>query len=555
MIRTLQIKNFLLIPDIEIDFSSGLTVVTGETGAGKSLIVDSIELALGARSDSAVVRSGCDKAEIFVFFGIEDQSIRQWLQDHELDDGEECIIRRVIFRDRPSRAYINGRPASVQSIRELTSNLVEIHGQHEHQRLLKTANHRDILDGFAGVARERHELAKVAAKIKQHEKLRAAAKERSAQIESELEILNHQFAELESLRPASGEFSDLKNELSRLSNAEELAQSLQEISGLLLYQDDFTVSSSLGESIRRIEKLSQYDEQLQPYAEMLTEARVRVDDAAREIYAISSRTESDPAAITAADERMALLQKQARLHQVDPDDLPQAIDMLSESIAILKAEYKDILSIDSNINDLKNLYHKISGTLSRARQRSAKEFSQAISQQIQSLGMEGGIFEVRLEQTATDAFASYGSESVSFAVSANPGQSIGALSKVASGGELSRLSLAIQVASANTTEVSTLIFDEIDIGIGGKVADRVGSMLRKLGESRQIFCVTHLPQVAARGNHQFKVEKKTEHAANVEITTLDAEERISEIARMLGGAKITDRTTAHAKELLSQRQP
>ncbi len=552
MIRTLQIKNFLLIPDTEIDFSNGLTVVTGETGAGKSLIVDSIELALGARSDSAVVRSGCDKAEIFVFFDIEDEYLRQWLQDHELDDGEECIIRRVIFRDRPSRAYINGRPASVQSIRELTSNLVEIHGQHEHQRLLRTASHRDILDSFAGITHERHELAKVASKIKQHEKLRATVKERSAQIESELDILNHQFAGLESLNPASGEFSNLKNELARLSNAEEMAQSLHEISSLLLYQDNFTVSNSLGESIRTIEKLAQYDGQLQLYAEMLAEARVRVDDVAREIYAVSSRTESDPVAIAAADERMASLQKQARLHQVDPDALPQVIDTLSESIANLKAEYQDILSIDSNIDDLKSVYNKIAKKLSHVRQRSAKDFSQAVSEQIQRLGMEGGVFEVRLEEIVTDAFASYGNESVSFAVSTNPGQSIGTLSKVASGGELSRLSLAIQVAGTHATEGSTLIFDEIDIGIGGKVADRVGAMLRKLGESRQIFCVTHLPQVAARGNHQFKVEKKTDHAANVEITALDTEERISEIARMLGGAKITDRTTAHAKELLSQ---
>ena len=552
MIKTLQIKNFLLIPDVEIEFLEGLTVVTGETGAGKSLIVDSIELALGARSDSGVVRSGCDKAEIFVIFDVQHQAVKAWLDEHDLDDGQECIVHRIIFRSRPSRAYINGRPVSMQSIREMTSGLVEIHGQHEHQRLLSPANHCDILDSFAGISKQRRQLTELSKQIRQQEKLRTTMDERSDQIESELEILRHQSASLDELNPEPGEFSRLKDDLTRMTHSEELSNSLHDISNLLLYHDEINVSNSLNESISGIEKLTHFDPSLQPFVDMLEEARVRVDDVAREIYSISSRSDSDPVEIESTDERMASLQRQARLHNVNADDLPGVVDSLSEMISTLERELENVHSIDTQIDTLKNEYRTVADELSKARRQSATEFSAAISEQIQNLGMEGGVFMAELTESKSGTFTSYGNENINFLVSTNPGQPIGALSKVASGGELSRLSLAIQVVAANITEVSTLIFDEIDIGIGGQVADRVGNMLRSLGQSRQIFCITHLPQVAARGDHQFKVEKKTDDLTNVEITTLDKKQRISEIARMLGGAKITLRTTEHAKELLSQ---
>ena len=552
MIKSLYIKDYLLIPDIQIDFQKGLTVITGETGAGKSLIVDSLELALGARADSGIIRSGCDKAEIFVIFEIHDASIEDWLKEHELYDGAECIIHRVIFPDRASRAYINGRPTTLQSVRSLGSLLVEIHGQHEHQSLLKSAAQRNILDGFAGILDKTSNLSSLAASIRSEISRRGSLIDRQRNLDEQLNLLRHQSSVLDQLQSEQGEFSRLKNELARATHAEELSTGLHEIAQRLFYADDATVSGTLTESIRQMGKLSEYDPELETYASMLEEARFRIDDAAREILSISSRSEYDPAEITSIEERMASLQQQARIHDVSADELPDALLAIGEQINKLETELGGITTLDKRIDQLQAEHRSAASEISEIRKKSAIILSAAMTEQMQKLGMEGGEFEIELiEHNPTD-YAGFGWENVNFLVSTNPGQQKGALSKVASGGELSRLSLAIQTVAAEVTQVQSLVFDEIDVGIGGKVAERVGRLLRLLGKSTQIFCITHLPQVAAQGDHQLNVNKKTENASSVEIRLLDHEQRISEIARMLGGVKITARTTEHAKEMLIQ---
>ena len=552
MIKSLYIKDYLLIPDIQIDFQKGLTVITGETGAGKSLIVDSLELALGARADSGIIRSGCDKAEIFVIFEIHDASIEDWLKEHELYDGAECIIHRVIFPDRASRAYINGRPTTLQSVRSLGSLLVEIHGQHEHQSLLKSAAQRNILDGFAGILDKTSNLSSLAASIRSEISRRGSLIDRQRNLDEQLNLLRHQSSVLDQLQSEQGEFSRLKNELARATHAEELSTGLHEIAQRLFYADDATVSGTLTESIRQMGKLSEYDPELETYASMLEEARFRIDDAAREILSISSRSEYDPAEITSIEERMASLQQQARIHDVSADELPDALLAIGEQINKLETELGGITTLDERIDQLQAEHRSAASEISEIRKKYAIILSAAMTEQMQKLGMEGGEFEIELiEHNPTD-YAGFGWENVNFLVSTNPGQQKGALSKVASGGELSRLSLAIQTVAAEVTQVQSLVFDEIDVGIGGKVAERVGRLLRLLGKSTQIFCITHLPQVAAQGDHQLNVNKKTENASSVEIRLLDHEQRISEIARMLGGVKITARTTEHAKEMLIQ---
>ena len=553
MIKSLYIKDYLLIPDIQIDFQKGLTVITGETGAGKSLIVDSLELALGARADPGIIRNGCDKAEIFVIFEIHDtRRIEKWLKEYELYDGAECIIHRVIFPDRASRAYINGRPATLQSVRNLGSLLVEIHGQHEHQSLLKSAAQRNILDGFAGILDKTSNLSSLAASIRSEISRRDNMIDRQQNLSEQLSLLRHQSSVLDQLQPEQDEFSRLKNELARATHAEELSTGLHEIAQRLFYADNATVSGTLTESIRQMGKLSEYDPELETYANMLEEARFRTDDAAREILSISSRSEYDPAEITSIEERMASLQQQARIHDVSADELPGELLAIGEQISNLETELAGITTLDERINQLQAEHRSAASEISKIRKNFANAFSVAITEQMQKLGMEGGVFEVELIEHNPVDYAVFGWENVNFLVSTNPGQQNGALSKVASGGELSRLSLAIQTVAAEVTQVHSLVFDEIDVGIGGKVAERVGRLLRSLGKSTQIFCITHLPQVAAQGDHQLNVNKKTENTSSVEIRLLDHEQRISEIARMLGGVKITTRTTEHAKEMLIQ---
>lgn len=553
MIYALHIKNYLLIEQIEMDFQSGLTVITGETGAGKSLIIDSIGLALGTRAAPGVVRHGCDKAEIYVRFSAERPSVRNWLLEHELYEDSEAIIRRVIFPDRPSRAYINGNPVTLNRVKELAPLLISIHGQSEHQTLQSAATQRKILDGFANIEPLTQQLAELAAEIRSAEAERTSRADELLALNKHLVLLEHQHTTLMDLQPMKGEFTELKQELLRKSHAVDTATTLGEVSQQLFYGDELTLSQALAENIQRIEKLVQIDESLAQHAQMLYEAQVRLDDVAREINAIAERTDYDPARIDAIEQRMAVLQKQARIHDVNADDLSDLICILEQQIEELNSKLAALAGVDERIETTKSKYRTIAAEVTKTRKKATDQLAEAVTWKMQSLGMQGGTFSIRLLPEEPETFSSIGNENVRFFVATAPGQEPGPLASVASGGELSRLSLSIQVVAANTTEVPSIVFDEIDVGIGGKVATRVGELLQTLGQTVQIFCITHLPQVAAKGNQQLNVTKVHDATSSVQIQNLDDQQRVMEIARMLSGAKITDRTTEHARELLTQK--
>lgn len=552
MIKALHIRNYLLIEEIQLDFQTGLTVITGETGAGKSLIIDSLGLALGSRADPGVVRQGSDRAEIFVTLDAASESIGQWLDERGLQEGNEAILQRTIYLDRPSRAYINGRPVTIASMKELALRVIAVHGQSEHQTLQRRSAQRHILDGFAGILPATRRLSEVASSIRRAQSERTGLVERERRLKERLDLLEHQHEALLRLQPATGEFSELKQNLLRLSHASELAETLGEISHQLFYGDDTTVSDALGDHIRRLDRLAGVDDSLRQHTEMLVEAQARVDDVAREIRAAAERAEYDPAQIGEIEDRMAALQRQGRIHNVSADLLPERIESLNQEIDGIRQDLETIVTADENIENLKAEHRALASEVSGARIEASVQLAESVTENMQNLGMEGGRFAVDLIAENPDEFSGFGLENVQFTVSTAPGQDAGPLSTVASGGELSRLSLAIQVVAADVTEVPSVVFDEIDVGIGGKVAERVGRLLRMLGKDIQIFCITHLPQVAANGNQQLNVTKSSGDVSHIEIQQLDDQQRVMEIARMLAGAKITANTTEHARELLAQ---
>lgn len=552
MLKSLHIKNYLLIPEVEIEFDQGLTVITGETGAGKSLVVDSLKLAFGARTNPGMVRESCEKAEITVNFETSNARTVEFLQSNDLYTGSTCTIHREIFKVKPTRVYVNGNSASLQTLRDLGATLADIHGQHEHHMLLKTTTQRSILDGFAGNSSDLIGLADSSKQIHKAESDRSEAEQLKADYEQHLEFLRDQYVIFNQLTPGKDEFSALKEKLLQLSHSEELSSTLGEISLGLFYSDESTVSGTLGEFTRQLHRLSEFDSSIQSHNDLLEEAKFRIDDVARELRSLADRIEHNPGDIEDIEQRMAALQRLARVHDVDADELPSAMDVLRSKIENYESRLEKIAKLDSNIEEYKREYHRIASRISDRRKLTKVQFEQLITGHMQNLGMEGGVFEIELSESDPEQYESFGYENARFLVSTNPGQAIGALSQVASGGELSRLSLALQVTSLDVAKVPTIVFDEVDVGIGGRVAERVGKLLQALGQSVQIICITHLPQVAAQGHQQMNVSKITEDTSTIEVNLLDLDQRINEIARMLGGAKITDRTIEHAKEMLAQ---
>ena len=551
MIRSLFIRDFLLIDEVTIDFESGFTVITGETGAGKSLIVDTLSLALGARADTAIIRSGSNKSEITAVFS-NAEAVNEWLNHHDLSDEDELIIRRVIFREQPSRAYINGSVVPAQLLRELGTQLVEIHGQLEFQSILKPEFQRKTLDGFAGQLKATETLKRIAKQIRSMEKQKSSLASRKLALEEKIDLIQYQINVLEALQAESGEFSNLKSELLELSHAEELASLLIDAAQRLTYDEQHSVSGTLSEVERLIGRASAFRPNLEEFLTMITEARVRVDETARELGSISSHTEYNPARIEEIEQRMSALQQQARVHATDADHLPEKFIDLRSELNSLNENHQELASLDSEIELLKKQYIEIMREVSQARQSTVSSLGKEITHKMQKMGMEKGDFSIQLNPESQDSYTDYGAENVCFMVSTNKGQAPGPLSKVASGGELSRINLAIQTITAANTAVPLIVFDEIDVGIGGKVAANVGSELRHLGKSIQVLCVTHLPQVASCANQQLSVTKINTEFSQIDVRTLDRQERIMELARMLGGAKITDRTKEHATEMLSQ---
>lgn len=548
MLRTLSIRDFVIVDSIELEFASGFTVFTGETGAGKSILIDALALALGGRGDASVVREGAAKTDITADFST-NREIDAWLEEHEIagDDGG-VLLRRVIDNAGRSKAFINGISATAAQLRELGEMLVDIHGQHAHQSLLKSDAQRVLLDSQAGLQEEGKTVATAyktwRALARQLEEFEANAKS----VLLERERLEWQVGELEKLAVKPGEWADVSNEHSRLSHAASLIEGAQEALDAISESDTSPMLSQLSALTLKLGKLADIDGALKPVVDVLEPARIQLQEAVYALNDYLGRVELDPERLHEVEARLEAIHSTARKFRVAPEDLPQEYATLAAQLQQL-ADASDLEALRKQEEKLKAAYTQEAQKLSKARAKAAKALSEAVTAAMQELSMAGGRFEVVLNPCEA---ASYGMEQVEFMVAAHTGTSPRPLAKVASGGELARISLAISVIASSATATPTLIFDEVDSGIGGGVAEVVGRLLKRLGQDRQVLCVTHLPQVASQANQHFQVSKRSTAGKTLSnIDPLDAKARIEEIARMLGGLEITATTRKHARELLA----
>ena len=554
MLTHIHIWNFAIVEALDIELESGLSVLTGETGAGKSILLDALGLALGDRADSTVIRHGEKRAEISVTFDTSNSANAEaWLKEHELDSEHECIIRRTVSEKGPSKAFINGKPATVQQLRELAEMLVDLHGQHEHQSLMKADIQQQLLDDYAA---HTDLVNKVSVSFKEWNKLNTEFKKLSSaknEQDSRLDLLRYQVNELETLNIQVGESEKLDVEYKRLSNASQLLQTTEQTLQALEESDKGSISQQLNHFTSELQQLGKTDNKLNDIASLLDNAMIQINEASSELHQYVDNLEMDPQRLSYLDERIGTIHNLARKHQVEPDELPALFEQIQKELDSIENADGHLEQLQKDIIITANKYKQAANDLSKSRMKTAKVLSSKVSENMQELGMEGGKFEVALNQYDTESFHANGNEQIEFLVSANPGSPTKSLSKVASGGEISRISLAIQVIAAESTRIPTLIFDEVDVGIGGRVAEIVGLKLKQLASHRQVICVTHLAQVAALGEHHLQVSKQSDSAATIsQINYLDKQKRVEELARMMGGIEITEQTLSHAEEMLSK---
>ncbi|MES2740676.1 MAG: DNA repair protein RecN [Pseudomonadota bacterium] len=554
MLRTLSIRDFVIVDTIELEFSAGFSVLTGETGAGKSILIDALTLALGGRGDASVVREGAAKADITADFGVTEQAAA-WLTAHAYASDEGgALLRRVIDNAGRSKAYINGIAATAAQLRELGDLLVDIHGQHAHQSLLKTEAQRALLDSQAG-GRDGGAEAQAKAVSASYRAWRALAKQReqfennAANVLYERERLEWQVSELAKLAVKPGEWPEITNEHSRLSHAAGLLEGAQEALLVISEAEEQPILSQLSALNQKLAKLVAIDVELQPIIDLIEPARIQLQEAVYALNTYLDRVELDPERLRQVDARMEVIHSTARKFRVSPEELPAEQARLTDKLQQL-ADASDIEGLRQQEEKIKAEYLTLAAGLSLARQAAARHLGGAVTAAMQELSMSGGSFQVALH--ACEPSAS-GLEQIEFLVAGHAGSAPRPLAKVASGGELARIALAISVITSNATTTPTLIFDEVDSGIGGAVAEVVGRLLKRLGQQRQVLCVTHLPQVASQANQHFQVAKHTLDSGKTasRIDMLDAKARIEEVARMLGGLEITATTRKHARELLA----
>ena len=553
MLQHLYIRDFAIIHKLELSFDAGFTVLTGETGAGKSIVVDALAFALGERAESGVVRLGCTRTEISASFDLKPaQDAARWLAAHELFDEGECILRRVIETDKPSKAFINGRPVPVQTLRELGDYLVDIHGQHEHQSLLKRDGQRQLLDDYAGIGEA---LTRLAGHYEELTRLRErldTLKHQSADRQARIDLLRYHIKELQSLDLKPDEFAQLEEEHARLANGAELLQGAQEAVHSL-YDEENATSQLLARTIGRLEALSRHDGKLGEIAALLNEAGIHIDEAANRLNHYLDGLDLDPQRLQWLDERLASVHELGRKHKLRPEELPALLERLILELSDIEDFDANLSKLEEGIDTENRAYRTIAAEVSARRAEASEKLSTAVTARMQELGMAGGRFEIAITQLPPGEISVHGLERIEFLVSANPGQPVKPLTKVASGGELSRISLALQVVLASLGRIPSLIFDEVDVGVGGRVAEIVGQLLRTLGGQRQVFCITHLAQVAALGHHHYQVNKiNRKDLTQVGVEPLSEIKRIQEIARMLGGVEISKQTLAHAEDMLAR---
>lgn len=551
MLSSIQIKNFALIESLALDFHSGMTVITGETGAGKSIVIDALGLALGERADTSVVRFGTDKADVTASFHIADDSpALNWLKAQELDEGHECILRRVVAKEGRSKCFINGSAVTLNMLRELGDLLVDIHGQHAHQSLLKPHYQLQLLDELLENIEPLHQVSNTA---KEYRKVCRQLDELltdSTQRRERAELLAYQLNELEALSLTPESIETLENDHARASSLQELTESTQRAL-VDLFDDESAAYQQLAHYQQVFQALARKDTQLQSVSDLLATAAANLEEVKAELRHYTDSLDIDPEQLKELDERLSTLFDLARKHHVDMQQLPEVEQSIRTELEQLTGAETDTEALEQKKQTLATQYQEQAAKLTKLRQATAKKLAKDVTEQMQSLGMEGGGFDIQL-QPSKDPFSSSGAEQAQFIVSANPGQPMQELNKVASGGELSRISLAIQVITAQKRVTPCLIFDEVDVGIGGQTADIIGRMLSNIAKHAQVICVTHQPQVAARGDHHLQAAKtRSKNATETAISKLERKVRVEEIARMVGGQAITESTLKHAEELLA----
>jgi len=550
---SLQVRDFAIVDRIDVEFESGMTVLTGETGAGKSILVDALGLVLGERGNAQLVRDGVRRAEFAAEFDVSKlASAAAWLEEQALDMDDECLLRRVINADGRSRAFINGNAVPVSQLKKLGEQLLDIHGQHFHQSLSRRSIQRDLLDHFGGLLDKRAATEKSFADwnaiADRMQRLSAAESDRA----SRLDLLSFQLQELDSLALQAGEVDDLHAERQKLQNSGRLAEGIANALHNLFESDAANANNLIAEAVRSVETLVEYDATLEPVLELMTTASIQVTEAAESLRRYVDSVDMDPGRRDWVEERLDSIQTVARKHRVAAGEVLATADKL-------RNEHDELSHAEELGNELaqqseaaKAQYIKVARALSNARHKAAKAFAASVTDAMKGLGMPGGIFEVSLTSLEESAARPWGLDDIGFLISANPGQTAQPLAKIASGGELSRMSLAIQVIASDGSAIPTMVFDEVDSGVGGGVAEMVGRRLQELGANRQVLCVTHLPQVASLADQHFRVSKVTDgKSTRTRLHVLSKDERVEELARMLGGVEITQKTLAHAAEMLA----
>jgi DNA repair protein RecN (Recombination protein N) len=553
MLTQVHISNFITIAALQLDFVMGTSVITGETGVGKSIVIDAIELALGNRGSDTIIRQGADKAEVTLCFDISLlPQANAWLIQHDLVNTEgECILRRTIGRDGRSRSYINGTPSTLQAARELGEILITIHGQHEQQTLLKSDKQREIIDLYAAHDQLVNQVQTCANDIKTIRAKIIALQNAAETQNSRKEFLAFQLQELIDLNLAPNEFSTLELEHKKLANAGELIQNLHNVVDILTLEDKQGALSQLQLALQILESSQAMATQLSPWIENLKRAIIDIQDTEKELQHYLEHVELNPERLQVLDERISTLFSIARKHKILPTDLYEFQQKLTGELTAIDNSAATIAALKLQVDELSIQYEKVAQELSASRQKAAGKLNKEITSSIKNLGLPKAEFAVAFIPETKTAFSPHGLEKVTFQIKTNAGHALSPLAKIASGGELSRVSLAIYIATAEQHTIPTLIFDEVDVGISGGIAEMVGKLLRKLGSTHQVICVTHLPQVASQGHYHFKVGKNSaKNSTLTHIEPLTTTEKINEIARMLGGMAITKTTLAHAEEML-----
>lgn len=555
MLNHIFVKDLAIVSSLELDLDAGMTALTGETGAGKSILIDALGLALGDKVDAAMIRAGCERAEVVASFDLAVcPEARDWLADQDLDEGEECLVRRLLVRKGRSRAYVNGRPATGAQLQGLGECLVDIQGQHAHQSLLRPAAQRDLLDGYGGNVGLAQEVAGLFREFRDRDERLRSLKAEGADRAARLDLLRYQVAELDNLGLSATEIQELDREQKRLANLGEL----QGTTGRLLHQlydGEPSLHAELSRAVADLDSLTTFDGRLAENKELVEGAAIQVEEAAANLRQYLDGLELDPGHMDQVETRLVQVHDLARKYRVLPDQIPGTLEAMRGELDSLERDDTALGTLAEKRDQARDAFLAAADRLSDARAGAADKLAGTVGKAMQELGMGGGRFAVDLSRIEPESAGVHGLDRVGLLVSANPGQPLQPLAKVASGGELSRISLGIQVATAECGAVPTLVFDEVDVGIGGGVAEIVGGLLRVLGEARQVLCVTHLPQVASQAHNHLQVRKFTRDGETYTgINMLSEEERVGEIARMLGGTEITEKTLDHAREMIDRSQ-